>query len=349
MSLRAISSALWRVARATVVPADEHRLEVRHRGEFAGAPDLDIDVQEPRGGAFGRELVRDRPPRELRGRAEFALQGQRVDLDHHAIDVVVEGVAQRLEFGTARQGFVDRGAGPDLRVGPEAEVAQEGQGRGVGLRLRSRDPRDRIEEQLEAALGHLTRVELLHRPRGGVPRIDEGLFAVSRPLVVEAGEDRPGQVDLAADLEEFGNREPVRGPRRESGAASGWCGRFPVTSSPIFPSPRVTARTRTPFSYVTESDRPSILGSATYERGVSPSCRRTRTSNSRTSSSLYVFSRLNIGSLWVTDGNSERGAPPTRWVGESGVMSSGCAASRSLSSRSSASNSWSVISGVERT
>ncbi len=43
------------------------------------------------------------------------------------------------------------------------------------------------------------------------------------------------------------------------------------------------------------------------------------------------------------------GAPPTRWVGESGVTSSGCAASIARSSSSSASYSSSPISGSSRT
>ena len=41
---------------------------------------------------------------------------------------------------------------------------------------------------------------------------------------------------------------------------------FGVTSSPVVPSPRVAARTRTPLSYTSETDRPSIFSSQTKRR-----------------------------------------------------------------------------------
>ena len=72
-----------------------------------------------------------------------------------------------------------------------------------------------------------------------------GLAKVERPsdgaLLVELGEARAREVDLAADLDQLR-------------ASSIVCGialivfRFGVTSSPITPSPRVAPRTNSPFS-----------------------------------------------------------------------------------------------------
>src|SRR5579875_2442503 len=64
--LRAISSALCSVAAATVDP----------------------DVEQPGGDLLGRVLVGDRPSRRAAGRPERLLQGDPVDLNYHAVDLV---------------------------------------------------------------------------------------------------------------------------------------------------------------------------------------------------------------------------------------------------------------------
>ena len=72
---------------------------------------------------------------------------------------------------------------------------------------------------------------------------------------------------------------------------------------------------------------------------------RTRSSNARISSSLYVLSMLIIGTAWRTGFNSVCTSPPTRCVGDSGVAKSGCARSSSISSCISRSYSRSLIVG----
>ena len=72
-----------------------HRLEQRHRGDGAGAADVDLDVQHTRGRLLGGELVGDRPPRRAAGLAEFGVQGQFVYLDHQTVDLVLEVVNPR--------------------------------------------------------------------------------------------------------------------------------------------------------------------------------------------------------------------------------------------------------------
>jgi hypothetical protein len=74
-----------------------------------------------------------------------------------------------------------------------------------------------------------------------------------------------------------------------------------------------------------------------------------RLSNARTSSSWNALPIESIGVRWRISANCGSGAAPTRWVGESGVRSSGCCASSSCSSRNSASYSASLISGASST
>ena len=61
-----------------------------------------------------------------------------------------------------------------------------------------------------------------------------------------------------------------------------------------------------------------------------PSKSRTRPSKSRSSPSFSALSRLSIGDECATLTKPSRGLPPTRWVGESSVTNSGCAASSAL-------------------
>ena len=72
---------------------DPYRVHERERGDPAGAPDVDPDVTQDRLGLFRRVLVGHRPPRRTRGGAEAALLGEIVDLDHHTVDLVLDGVA----------------------------------------------------------------------------------------------------------------------------------------------------------------------------------------------------------------------------------------------------------------
>ena len=64
---------------------------------------------------------------------------------------------------------------------------------------------------------------------------------------------------------------------------------------------------------------------------------RIRVSQARSSSSLRALASESIGSACSTCSKRSSGGAPTRWVGESGVRSSGCSASIARSSSSSAS------------
>ena len=75
----------------------------------------------------------------------------------------------------------------------------------------------------------------------------------------------------------------------------------------------------------------------------------TRLYQARSSSSSKALARLRIGWGCVTGRKPSAGGAPTRWVGESGVTSAGCAASSARSSPIRASNASSEISGASST
>ena len=63
------------------------------RRDPAGAADVDADVEQLGVDLLRRVLERDRPARRAARRAEPALQAEVVDLDHHAVDLVLDVVA----------------------------------------------------------------------------------------------------------------------------------------------------------------------------------------------------------------------------------------------------------------
>src|SRR5918996_1533 len=89
---------------------------------------------------------------------------------------------------------------------------------------------------------------------------------------------------------------------------------------------------------------PSIFSSHT-KSACRPRARSTRFPQAFSSSQENALSSESIGVRWRTGANSSLGAPPTRWVGLSGTMSSGKASSSPRSSRISSSYSASEISG----
>ena len=76
---------------------DDDRLQHCEGVEAAGAADVDLNGVELRGGLGGRELVGDGPARLAADDAHRALQGELIDLDDEAVDLVVEGLAVGLE------------------------------------------------------------------------------------------------------------------------------------------------------------------------------------------------------------------------------------------------------------
>ncbi len=73
--------------------ADEHRLQLGHRRELAGAADLHLDAAQRCHLLLRRVLVRDRPARLAAHEAELLLQREVVDLVDDAVDVERQLVA----------------------------------------------------------------------------------------------------------------------------------------------------------------------------------------------------------------------------------------------------------------
>jgi hypothetical protein len=88
--LRSTSCALCSVARATVTPPTKTGSSTANGVTRPGAPDVDLHVEQLGHRLLGRVFERDRPPRRLAGRAEPALDRHLVDLDHHAVDLVLD-------------------------------------------------------------------------------------------------------------------------------------------------------------------------------------------------------------------------------------------------------------------
>ena len=83
-----LCSVAWRTTRA----GDLRRLHHGERRRAAGAPDRHDDVEQLRVHLLGRVLVRDRPARRAARRAELVVQGELVDLDDDAVDLVLDVV-----------------------------------------------------------------------------------------------------------------------------------------------------------------------------------------------------------------------------------------------------------------
>ncbi|MNN62751.1 hypothetical protein D3C81_1780770 [compost metagenome] len=69
---------------------DEHRLESGYRGHGTGTANLKLDVLEQGHLFLGRELVSLGPARRPGHEAQSFLQGDRIDLVDHSVDLIGE-------------------------------------------------------------------------------------------------------------------------------------------------------------------------------------------------------------------------------------------------------------------
>ena len=61
---------------------------MRHRGERSRTTHLNLNILHDRCFLDGRKFIRYRPARTSGGGAKLLLQGDAVDLNHHAIDII---------------------------------------------------------------------------------------------------------------------------------------------------------------------------------------------------------------------------------------------------------------------
>src|SRR5258708_13325214 len=173
-------------------PADDHGCYVRDGGEHARAADVAGDLLDSRLRLLGRVLERDRPTRRARHEPELDLLIETVDLDHDAVDLVVELVALALPFGVVLDDVVDAGQPASMLVDAEAHSLE----RAEHVPLRSARPAGvkRVHERLQAPAPGDGRVDLTNAARRGVAWIHVARLALGLHLGVQALEGRDPEV-----------------------------------------------------------------------------------------------------------------------------------------------------------
>jgi hypothetical protein len=147
--------------------------------------------------------------------AEAPLLVEVVDLDHDPVDLVVELGALRLPGNAPLGDLVDRLE--PLRVGIRAEPVLPQPEQHLPLRLRELafPDAEAVDPERERPLRRDPGVELPERARRGVARVRSRFLAGRRLRLVEPGEAREREVDLAAHLEARRRVFAVRDEHRE--------------------------------------------------------------------------------------------------------------------------------------
>ena len=192
--------------------ADEYRRQLGHRRQLAGATDLDFDAEHLGQLLLRRVLVGHGPARLAGDEAQLPLQRDAVDLVDHAVDVVGQGVALAADV-LVESDQLDGAGGPRRLLGdreaPGLELRQPVElGRAIGAAFACRrDFAQPIGKEAQGPRRGNRRVELAHRARRRVARIDEHLLVLlpGRDLLalalVERVEVGTLHVDLAAHFD----------------------------------------------------------------------------------------------------------------------------------------------------
>src|SRR5712691_10334036 len=182
--------------------ANHHRVHVRDRGEYARAADIAGDLLNGRLRLFRRVLERDRPARRARDEPELELLIETIDLDHHAVDLVVELVALALPLGVVLEDVVDTGQPAPVLVDAKAHPFEPAQH--VPLRTARAARIERVHERLQVAAPRDAGIDLADAAGGRVARIHIAGLALRLHLGVKALEGRDREIDLASHLEDVG-------------------------------------------------------------------------------------------------------------------------------------------------
>jgi len=186
--------------------ADLDRLHDRHRGEGAGAADLDLNIKNLRHLLAGRKLEGDRPARAPASGAKLFLVRYAVDLDDDAVDFVGELLAPFRHGAVVGQDRAGAADALNQRINPQPQALElvehpgvSCEGEGVGLA-------DAVAENGQGPAGGDPGVKLTQRSRRSVARIGEERLAPFLPLPVQSGEFTDAEDHLAADLKPARNR-----------------------------------------------------------------------------------------------------------------------------------------------
>ncbi len=133
---------------------DLGRLHDAVRRHAAGAADVDPDLQQLGVDLLGRVLEGDRPPGRAAGRAEAALEGHIVDLDHDAVDLVGhDRVAVLAGVGDVALDLGEGRHDPDLVADRQAPGGERLVGVRLGLRLEAAPLTDAVADHPQRAGG----------------------------------------------------------------------------------------------------------------------------------------------------------------------------------------------------
>jgi hypothetical protein len=144
--------------------------------------------------------VRDRPTRIARDEAEPLLQVEPIDLVDHAVDVVVERGALRLDVVVEGKQVLDRRADLHQRIGREAAVGEPFEHTGLARRRQRAHLPPAIGEEAERARGGDGGVELAQRASRRVAGIGEDLPSGRLLPIVEREKGGLRHVYLAPHL-----------------------------------------------------------------------------------------------------------------------------------------------------
>ena len=194
-------------------PGDDDGFHHPERGHPPRAPDVDLDVEQPRVDLLGGVFERDGPTRRPRRRAQLALDAHLVDLDDDAVQLVLHRVPVLPVVGDVCRHLLDRVDDPGVLRGGQPPRLE----RGIRLALAGDvepDPRpDAVHKHPQRAGGGDPRVLHPQRPRGGVAGVGERRPACGDEPGVELGEGRHREEHLAAHLDLRGHAvagQPVR-------------------------------------------------------------------------------------------------------------------------------------------
>ena len=167
-----------------------------------GPPHPDADLEQTSDRRQRRPFVRARPTRTRMQHAEPALLVERVDLDHDAVDLVVELQPPLLPLDTGRGHVVDRLEPLGVRVGAQAVLAQPLEHRKLRLELDAIAATGSVDPDRERPVGSDRRVLLAEASRRRVARIRRELLARARQALVQLPEAAERQVHLAPHLDQ---------------------------------------------------------------------------------------------------------------------------------------------------
>ncbi len=181
---------------------DEDGLHERERGDAAGSSDVDPDVEQRGGGLLRRVLERDGPARRTGGVAQPSVQRHPVDLDHQAVDLVLDVVPMRAPVLHALDHLVRTVRDDRVRRHGQPPGRQRVVRRGLGLRLEPLQPAEAVADHAEATPSGDRGVLLPQRPGRGIARIGERRLALLDQRGVQRLEVAEPEEHLTAHLQQ---------------------------------------------------------------------------------------------------------------------------------------------------